>query len=72
MGEDFLILAFGRTVFAVREALFRRTRDILQIIWHVRFEVARGSGVTGVIRCRTTCVRSRFFLFVRLPDLNRV
>ena len=36
-GQDFLILFFGRPIFALLETLFRRPRNILQIIRHVRF-----------------------------------
>ena len=64
-GQDFLILFFGRLIFALLEALFGRVRNILEIIWHVRFELG------GTIRRRTAFARGSFLCF-RFRDLHGV
>ena len=64
-GKNFLILLFSGVIFPLLETLVRRARDVLEIIWHVRFEL------NGTVSGRARFIGGSF-LGLRFRDLHGV
>ncbi len=69
LGQDFLILFFRRSIFAMLEVIFCRLRQIPHIPGHIRVEGALrvSAGIIG--RRRIPAIR-RFLRFIRARDFN--
>ena len=69
LGQDLLILLFGRAIFALFEIFLGRSCHSLQLLGHVRIETVRriGGGAGGrLLR------PGRFVARIRPGDVNRV